>query len=820
MGRRRNTQRSSGRQGTGRGEQTVSQVPRPNASARQSAGGDGGPPPRPQGRGPYQTLAVCGLLLLAVALIFGRTAQYGFVNYDDGIYVYDNAPISGGLSAEGMSWIFRHEHGGNWHPLTSLSHMVDCQLFGLRAGCHHLTNVLLHAATVILLFLVLGRMSGDFWPSALVAALFAVHPLRVESVAWISERKDVLSGLFFMLTLAAYLAYVHHPFSRTRYLLLLAVFALGLMAKPMLVTVPFVLLLLDYWPLGRMTADAKDADSRDAGGRSGRFVVPSRLLLEKIPLFLLSAIACALAVWSQSAGAALIDIPFPQRIGNAVVSCVSYVVQLFYPAHLAAFYPHPGAALPLGKIFAAAALLVAISAGALAYRRHWPYLLIGWLWFLGMLVPVVGLVQAGSQARADRFTYLSEIGLCIALVWGLAAVARARSFRGGPLAIASALVLALLAAKAWQQTGVWCDSVTLWRSALAANPRNGFAERGLADALAQQGERGEAMQHYQRAVEIDADVPQAHNILGLALAGQGRFAEAIEQYQAALGIDPCSAEAHNNLGSALAARGQVEQAIHHCRQALEIKPNYPDAHNNLGLIFAGRGEIDRAIDQYQQALAIKPDFAQAHNNLGIARARKGQLDEAMGCFRRALELHADSAKAYSNLGLILAARGKIDQALDHYQKALEIDPEFAEAHYNLAVVLQLQGKMPQAIEHLERAVKLRPAYVDAGNRLAWLRATWPEASLRNAGEAVAEAERANQLCGGRQAAVLDTLAAAYAEAGRFPEAVATVRKALALATQQGSAAVLDGMRARLALYEAGRPYRQAVSGPPPAGRKP
>jgi tetratricopeptide (TPR) repeat protein len=750
------------------------------------------------------------LLLLAIALIFGQTVGYGFVSYDDGMYVYENAHVSRGLTTQGIGWAFTHEHGGNWHPLTSLSHMVDCQLFGLHAGWHHLINVLLHAATVILLLLVLWRMTDDLWPSALVAALFAVHPLRVESVAWIAERKDVLSGFCFMLTLAAYLGYVRNRFSLVRYLVLLAVFVLGLMAKPMLVTLPFVLLLLDYWPLGRMRAEADGANSRRL----------SHLLLEKIPLFVLAAVACALALWSQSEGSALNQqLPFSWRIGNAIVSYASYLGQLFCPTHLAVFYPHPGANLPAWKILVAVIILASVSTAALAYRRRYPYLLIGWLWYLGMLVPVIGLVQTGSQARADRYTYLSEIGLCMALAWGAVAILRARSYRGWPVAVTSALVLAILTVRAWQQTCCWCDSESLWRSAVAAVPRNGLAHCKLADALARQHRFAEAMTQYQEAVDVDPTIAEAHNNFGFALASRGQLDEAIRQYEAALAIDPYYAEAHNNLGLTLAARGRIDQARDHYQKALENHRDYADAHNNLGLTLAALGQIDQAIAHYQQAVEINPDFAQAHNNLGIAWARHGQFGKAVGCFQRALDIQPDFAEGHSNLGLVFASRGRIDQARDHYQKALLINPNFAEAHYNLALVLQAQGKLKEAIDHLQQAVKIRPAYVDAHNRLAWVRATWPEAPLRNAVEALEQAERANELCAGRQPAVLDTLAAAYAEAGRFPEAVATVRKALELAKQQpGNAALADGLQTRLALYQAGKPYRQTVS--PPAQRKP
>ena len=369
-------------------------------------------------RNTYTVAAVCGFLLLAVALVFGQTVRHDFVNYDDNAYVYENPQVAGGLTAHGIAWAFTSFHVSNWHPLTWLSHMLDCQFYGLHAGGHHLTNVLLHAATAILLFLVLRRMTGDLWPSAFVAAVFAIHPLRAESVAWVAERKDVLSGLFFMLTLGAYAGYARRPFSLGRYLTVVLLFALGLMAKPMLVTLPFVLLLLDYWPLGRI------GPHRRTGISSFR-----RVVVEKIPLLALTAASCVATVIAQGTAVIAIDvIPLPSRIANALVSYVAYMGQLFYPAGLAVLYPHPEGGLPIWKVAASSLVLAGISAAALVWRRRFPYLFVGWFWYVGMLVPVIGLVQVGLHAMADRYTYLPQIGLCIAVTWGVAQLAASRRY--------------------------------------------------------------------------------------------------------------------------------------------------------------------------------------------------------------------------------------------------------------------------------------------------------------------------------------------------------------------------------------------------------
>ena len=366
-------------------------------------------------------------------MVFGQTVRHEFINCDDDQYVYENPQVARGFTAQGIVWAFTHFHSANWHPLTWLSHMLDCQLYGLNhPGGHHLTNVLLHAASAILLFLVLRQMTGDLWPSAFVAALFAIHPLHVESVAWVAERKDVLSGLFFMLTLAAYVGYARRPFSLLRYLLVTVLFALGLMAKPMLVTLPFVLLLLDYWPLGRIGAAVPQSPQQARLPRQSSLAL-RRVLLEKLPWLVLTAASCVVTRFAQQTALVSTErLPLPSRIANALVSYVAYLGQFFYPVGLAVLYPYPQSTLPIWKIVGALLLLVGISLAVLACRRKCPYLLVGWLWYLGMLVPVIGLVQVGDQSMADRYTYLTQIGLYIALAWGCGACFQALALSSLP----------------------------------------------------------------------------------------------------------------------------------------------------------------------------------------------------------------------------------------------------------------------------------------------------------------------------------------------------------------------------------------------------
>ncbi|MHB8907339.1 MAG: tetratricopeptide repeat protein [Syntrophales bacterium] len=564
----------------------------------------------------YKVAAVCVFLLLAVALVFGQTVRYEFVNYDDNSYVYENPQVVQGLTGHGIAWAFTTVHINNWHPLTWLSHMLDFQLYGLQSGGHHLTNVLLHASAAVLLFLVLWRMTGFLWRSAFVAAVFAVHPLRAESVAWVAERKDVLSGLFFMLTLWAYAGYASRPFALGRYLTVVLLFALGLMAKPMLVTLPFVLLLLDYWPLGRL--------GLPVGGRSIPF--SRRVIVEKLPLLALTAASCVATFLAQDKAVASIDaVSISTRIANALVSYMAYIGKLFYPMGLAVLYPYPESGLPIWKVAASALALGGISTAALVWRRRFPYLFVGWFWYVGMLVPVIGLLQVGLQSMADRYTYLPEIGLCAAATWGVAQLAAFWRHRFWVYGTAAALTVLVLMGFAWQQTSYWRNSESLWSHTLDCTTENYVAHANFGLALAGRGQVDEAIAHYRKALKIKPDYVEAHNSLGLALVGRGQVDEAIAHYRKALEIKSDDIDTHNNLGIALAGRGQVDEAIAHYRKALEIKPDYVEAINNIGTIMAEHGQFDAAIVHFRKVLEIKPDHANARDNLDMALRQRGQL---------------------------------------------------------------------------------------------------------------------------------------------------------------------------------------------------
>jgi protein O-mannosyl-transferase len=505
---------------------------------------------------------ICIFLLLAVGLVFGRTLRHDFVNYDDPSYVYENRHVADGLSVQGIVWAFTQRHTYNWHPLTWLSHMLDCQVYGLAPWGHHLTNVLLHAATAITLFLVLLRMTGHLWPSALAAAVFAVHPLRVESVAWVSERKDVLSGLFFMLALWAYAGYARRPFSLAsahgvcrvqnngaahgvcrvhstlRYLLVAVFFALGLMAKPMPVTLPFVLLLLDYWPLGRMINVSRTLRVRNRHTECAEDIQPDRhtecaeyikLILEKVPLLAIAAASCVVTLWAQADAIGANEyIALPWRLGNAAVSYVGYVVHFFCPVGLAVLYPHSGNNLPIWQVATAFLLLILVSGGVIALRKRCPYMLTGWFWYMVMLVPVIGLVQVGLQSMADRYTYLPQIGLCIGVAWGLADLCRIWPNWKPTCVVASVLMLVVLIACAWRQTSFWRNSETLWTHALQCTSKNYVAHGNLGFIMLRQDRVPEAIEQFNDALRLNPEFIAAYVNLASAYAKTNRPAEAID----------------------------------------------------------------------------------------------------------------------------------------------------------------------------------------------------------------------------------------------------------------------------------------------------
>jgi len=590
-----------------------------------------------------QTMGICIALAALSWLVFGQTLWHDFVNYDDPRYVYENTNITEGLSISGIVWAFTHIHSMNWHPLTTISHMLDCQLYGLKAGWHHCTNVLLHSIAVMLLFVGLLQMTGAFWRSAFVAAVFAIHPLRVESVAWIAERKDVLSGVFFMLTLLAYLYYVRLP--RTgRYLMVVFVFACGLMSKPMLVTLPFVLLLLDYWPLDRIRGQV------------------SKRVLEKIPLIALSTVSSIATLVAQKGAVGYTEeLPVLERFNNAVLSYVLYIWQMLSPVNLAVFYPHPENRLPLWQISSSFLLLICVTAVAIALRKKRPYLITGWLWYLGTLVPVIGLVQVGWQGRADRYTYLPQIGLYIAVTWALTDLTISWRHRRTILSAAALLTIGLLSWGAWVQTSYWRDSETLFKHALAVTTNNDVAENNLGIVFLQKGQLDEAISLLKSAVDLRPDNSPAHENLAKALLQKGQVADALVHYRKLLELQPDNMEVHNIVGTVLVQQGQIREGVEEWQKVLEIQPDNGNALNNLGWVLATAPEDSlrdgsRAVQLAQQAVRISGGrIPIVFRTLAAAYAENQQFPQAIETAQQGLEL----ANKQGNFALAAELQGSI-----------------------------------------------------------------------------------------------------------------------------------------------------------------
>jgi tetratricopeptide (TPR) repeat protein len=624
------------------------------------------------------TLLVCPVLVAVTWAVFGQTVAHDFVNFDDHVYVYENPLVIRGLSTEGIFDAFTHTHARNWHPLTTVSHMLDCQLYGLNAGGHHLTNVILHTISVLLLFLVLKQITGALWQSAFVAGLFAIHPLHVESVAWIAERKDLLSAVFFMLTLAAYARYARAP-SAPRYLLVALLFAFGLMSKPMLVTLPFVLLLLDYWPLSRL-----GAQKSEVGSRLRRFIT------EKIPLFALSAFSCIATLFAQKQGPSAIDqLPFLWRLNNTFLSYVTYIWQMLWPARLAVFYPHPNDRLQLVEVTAAIAFLVGISLLVIYLRRTKPYLVTGWFWYLGMLVPVIGLIQVGEQAHADRYTYLPQIGLYIMIAWTVGDMLLEPTPRAGRalVGVVAAIAIVSLGVRAIGQASYWKNSETLWSHTLAVTGENDVAHNNLGFLFLRSGELDKAISQFQAALNIRSRNTETHYSLGAALI-------------------------QSNLGNALARKQLWDESIDHLQEAVRLRPDYADAYFNLGSVLFQQGRIDQAIAQWQKALAIRPRDAEAHRNVASALRKQGNVKGAIAEYEQALNIVPEDSVALNNLAWILATSSDASmrdgaRAVTLALKAVQVsggrDPNFVRT---LAAARAEAGQFAEAVATAEAAKAL------------------------------------------------------------------------------------------------------------------
>ena len=591
-------------------------------------------------RGRSDLLIMLGLAVVTLA-IYSQVIGHQFITLDDPTYIQENPMVNRGVTLAGVAWAFTTFHATNWHPLTWISHMIDCQFFGTNAGRQLLVNALIHAANTLLVFWFLLRTTHARWPSALVAALFALHPLHVESVAWASERKDTLSTFFGLLSLIGYVRYAEAP-SISRYAWVATTLALGLLAKPMLVTWPFVMLLLDYWPLGRVQRS-------DRRGRSG---VLRGLVIEKIPLFALVAASAVITFLAQSQGGAVrtfTDAPITLRLSNALVSYAKYLLLTFWPNDLAVYYPFAWAGIPAWQIIGAAFLLLGITGFCFSQRKTRPYLIVGWLWFLGTLVPVIGLVQVGGQVMADRYFYVPSIGLFVAIVFGLADIAR--SWRVAPLlsggiAVGALLILATLTNAQIQR---WRDSYTLFEHALAITPPNLRIENSLALAMGASGRYDEAAAHFEKTLQIDPNFYDGLVGMGVTRAFQGRIPEAIVYFQAAIHSQPDAPKAHVQLALALWKQSDDQAAFEEMRRASQLAPNDADIRADFGLALELVGQIPEAIEQLHEALRMNPNNAEAHGNLGLALLASGKARESIPEFEAALRLKPQLKGAADNL---------------------------------------------------------------------------------------------------------------------------------------------------------------------------
>jgi protein O-mannosyl-transferase len=815
---------------------------------------------------------IATLLALATIGVYWPATGYEFINFDDQEYVTSNAHVQAGLTWQTIPWACFNPVCDNWHPLTVWSHMLVCQVCGLRPWGHHLVNVLLHGLNAGLAFALLQVLTGARWRSLFVAALFALHPLRVESVAWVSERKDMLSGFFGLLALIAYTRYaqrksevrnpstlrssVHPPQgsggratedrksegSPTRcddatarpesearspkpegaaraavpgsafdvgcwmfdirvpssifYLLSLFFFALGLMSKPMLVTLPFVMLLLDYWPLGRLrlpggalgerrptrfevqrsTFDVRCSAPAPTPSLHHSITPPLRLILEKLPFFALSALSCVVTFLVQKHGSSLRmhgSLPLISRVENVLVSYCRHLGNLFWPSDLAIFYPYPDRWRG-EQVLLAFALLLGVSLLLFLQRRRHPFLLVGWLWFGGMLVPVIGLVQTGEQAMADRHTYLPLLGALILTVWGAHALTRRWRHQALALSLAGGITVGLCLTLAREQMAYWKDTETLFQHALAVTQGNYLAYGAVGNAFREKGNTEAAISHYREALRLRPNYPQVRNNLGGMLDKAGQIDEAIYHFREAIRFEPRDPEFHYNLGLALSQKGEMDEAIRQFEDALRLQPDFPDARSSLEIALDRQAKIEKPIRQFQEAIRSNPDDSDAHYNLGIALLRKGQMDEGRLQLQEALRLKPGNAQAHNDLGAVLDDKGQPDEAIAHYREAVRLAPNSADYHNDLGIALGKKGQTDEAISQFGEAIRLNPDHAQAhgnlGNALL---------ALGRTDEAIHQLQQSLQLKPD-DAVTRNNLGNALGKKGRMDEAIVQLQEAIRL----------------------------------------
>ncbi len=635
-------------------------------------------------RNPRYEIIISLFIIAASLAVYWQIIDHKFINYDDGDYITENPHVQAGFTKENIKWAFTTGHAANWHPVTWLSHMLDIELYGLHSMGHHWTNLQIHIINSILLFLVLKMMTGALWRSAFVAALFALHPLHVESVAWVSERKDVLSTFFWILSIWAYVRYVRQPDTK-RYFLLILLFVLGLMSKPMLVTLPFVLLLLDFWPLSRF-------QSSNRGHYNFSYKTLAGLVWEKLPLFALSAVSSFITFFVQQEGGAVKSLeafPLTLRVANALFAYLSYLGKTIWPQHLALIYPYPSS-FTLWQISIFVSLLLVISALVIWLSKNYPYLATGWLWYLGTLVPVIGLVQVGSQSMADRYTYIPLIGIFVIAVWGMADFSERWRIQKNVLILSCCSVLVLLMTCAWHQARYWQNSITISTHTLNITSNNSMAHYVLGQALDNKhGKLEKAIFHYNEALKIRPDFAKAHNNLGAIMFRQGNDKLAAYHFDKAIQIHYDFAKAHNNYATVLLKQNKFEEAAKHYKEAIRIDPENIPAYNNLANMLEVQKDFDEAVLYYKKALGINAQNADTHYKLGRILIKQEKINEAMSHFTEAIKLNPDHVETYNEAGIILAKIGKLKTANAFFLKAIQIKPDHAEAKNNLLILKQM-----------------------------------------------------------------------------------------------------------------------------------
>ena len=741
------------------------------------------------------------LLAIITFAVYSQVRTHNFVNLDDPDYVSSNAIVQSGLNAQSIRWAFTQVHSSNWHPLTWMSHMLDCQLFGVKPAGHHLVNVAFHLANTLLLFCLLQRLTGGLWRSLFVAALFALHPLHVESVAWVSERKDVLSTFFGLLTLIAYARYAAPSSDRGRihwYALALCFFALGLLSKPMLVTWPFVLLLLDVWPLNRFSRDTS---------RSGW----SHIIIEKLPFFALTIASCIVTILAQGGAGATVStghLPVAARLAQIPVSYMRYLGKMFWPENLAAFYPYEVYSWDNRAVLGSALVLIAITVLALLNFRSRTFLAIGWFWFLGTLVPVIGLVQVGRQSIADRYTYIPLIGIFMAVVWLVADFfERARLPRSFRFAAAT-FVLGICAFLTVKQVSYWRNTVSLARHATAVNPNNYIGYAQIASELATESRYDEARAEVQRALALKPDFAEAHNIIAFIHARQTNYDAATFSYREAIRCDPTFPDAYVGLADVYFKLSNFAEAEKLSSEAVRRWPTLLAAWNLLAQSQHNLGKYPEAIASYQRLSQLKPGLFSVQRGLATALALNGNLPAAIAEFEKALSLQPRNVETRTALAMVLLSKGNTSAGSNQLALALSYEPTNAIANYQMGTVMAGNRQPAAAAKHYRVALEAHADWPEALNNFAWLLAASANSEVRNGAEAVKLAERACSLTDYKVPFFVGTLAAAYAEAGRFEDAVTTAEKAEKLATAAGLTEVAEKNRQLLALYRSGKPYHE------------